>query len=111
MFLVYLLLILLLGVGLLIFGIRKLSGKLRKFVILTGSSAVGFFVFIHLHNLVYGLFIHLFGEDFWNGGDEPFFFIIAVFICPLGFIVGAIGSVVLAIRSRLKQGGKYEKTA
>ena len=62
MFLVYLLLILLLGVGLLIFGIRKLSGKLRKFVILTGSSAVGFFVFVHLHNLVYGLFIHLLGR-------------------------------------------------
>ncbi|MBC8275642.1 MAG: hypothetical protein H8E40_11835 [Chloroflexi bacterium] len=102
MFLVYLLLILLLGVGLLIFGIRKLSGKLRKFVILTGSSAVGFFVFVHLHNLVYGLFIHLFGEDFWNGGDEPVFFILAL-LCALGFIVGAIGSVVLAIRSRLKR--------
>jgi hypothetical protein len=100
MFLVYLLLILLLGVGLLIFGIRKLSGKLRKFVILTGSSAVGFFVFVHLHNLIYGLFIHLFGADFWNGGDEPFFFILAL-LSALGFIVGAVGSVVLAIRSRL----------
>ena len=101
MFHVYLLLILLLGVGLLIFGIRKLSGKLRIFVILTGSSAVGFFVFVHLHNLVYGLFIHLFGEDFWSGGDEPFFFIIAL-LSALGFIVGAVGSIVLAIRSRSK---------
>jgi len=101
MFHVYLLLILLLGVGLLIFGIRKLSGKLRIFVILTGSSAVGFFVLVHLHNLVYGLFIHLFGEDFWNGGDEPFFFVIAL-LSALGFIVGAVGSIVLAIRSRSK---------
>lgn len=66
MFHVYLLLILLLGVGLLIFGIRKLSGKLRKFVILTGSSAVGFFAFVHLHNLVYGLFIHI-GDTFVLG--------------------------------------------
>ena len=75
---------------------------LKKFLILTGASFVGFFVFVLLHNLVYGLFIHLFGADFWNGGDEPFFFILAVFICPLGFIVGATGSIVLAIRSRLK---------
>ena len=98
MFLVYLLL----GVGLLIFGIRKLSGKLRIFVILTGSSAVGFFVSVLLHNAIYGLFIHLFGEDFWNGEDEPFFFIIAL-LSALGFIVGAVGSIVLAIRSRLKR--------
>jgi len=103
MFHVYLLLILLLGVGLLIFGIRKLSDKLRAFVILTGSSAVGFFIFVLLHNLVYGLFIHFFGAAFWNGGDEPFFFILAVIVCPLGFLVGAIGSIVLAIRSRLKR--------
>lgn len=101
MFLLYLLLVLLLGVGLLIFGIRNLSGKLRIFVILTGSSTVGFFVSVLLHNAIYGLFIHLFGEDFWNGGDEPFFFIIAL-LSALGFIVGAVGSVVLAIRSRLK---------
>ena len=102
MFLVYLLLVLLLGVGLLIFGIRKLSGKLRIFVILTGSSAVGFFVSALLHNAIYGLFIHLFGEDSWNGGDEPFFFVIAL-LSALGFIVGAVGSTVLAIRSRLKR--------
>ena len=33
-----------------------------------------------------------------NGGDEPVFFIIAIVVCPIGFLVGAVGSIVLAIR-------------
>ena len=74
---------------------------LKKFLILTAASFVGFFVFVLLHNFVYGLFIHFFGADFWNGGDEPFFFILAVIVCPLGFLVGAIGSIVLAVKRKL----------
>ena len=76
---------------------------LKKFLILTGASAVGFFLSVILHNLVYGLFIHLFGSGFWERiglGDEPFFFIIAVFVCPIGFLVGAVGSIVLFIKER-----------
>ena len=71
---------------------------LKKFLILAGASFVGFFVFVLLHNLVYGLFIHFWGADFWNGGDEPFFFIMAIIVCPLGFLVGAIGSITLSIK-------------
>ena len=81
---------------------------LKKFLILTAASFVGFFVFVLLHNLVYGLFIHFFGADFWNGGDEPFFFILAVIVCPLGFLVGAIGSIVIVVRRKLS--GKAMET-
>jgi len=77
---------------------EKVSGMLQKFFLLTGASAAGFFVSFILHNAVYALFIHFFGAGFWNGGDEPFFFIMAVFVCPLGFLVGAIGSIVLRVR-------------
>lgn len=97
MFFVILSLVALLGVGILAFGIWKSSGILRTFVILTGASILGFPISVLLHNAIYGLFILWFGADLWNGGDEPFFFIMAVFICPLGFIVGAIGSIVLAV--------------
>jgi len=31
--------------------------------------------------------------------DEPVFFIIAVIICPIGFLVGAIGSIVLGVKA------------
>jgi len=48
-----------------------------------------------LHNLVYGLFILLFGEGFWGEGDEAFFFIIALIVCPILFLIGTIGSFIL----------------
>jgi hypothetical protein len=91
--------LLLLGVALIVLTVReKVSGMLQKFFLLTGASAIGIPVSILLHNAVYALFIHFFGEGFWNGGDEPFFFILAIIVCPLGFLVGAIGSIVLRVR-------------
>ena len=92
----------LLGVTLIILTVKeKVGGTLKKFFLLTGASAAGFFVSILLHNAIYGLFIHSFGANFWDRiglGDEPFFFILAIFVCPTGFLVGAVGSIVLAIR-------------
>ena len=76
---------------------------LKRFLILMGASFVGFFVFVVLHNLTYALFIHFLGADFWNGGDEPFFFILATIVCPLGLLVGIIGSIVLVIKNKLKK--------
>ena len=80
---------------------EKVAGRLKKFLILTGASSAGLVVSILLHNAIYGLFIHWFGPDLWERiglPDEPFFFIIAVFICPVAFLVGAIGSIVLAAK-------------
>jgi len=89
----------LLGVALIFLTVKeKAGGILKKFLLLTGASAVGFFVSTLLHNAVYGLFIHFFGAEFWNGGDEPFFFIMATIVCPTGFLVGAIGSITLIIK-------------
>jgi hypothetical protein len=91
----------LLGIALLVFTLReKVAGKLKAFFLLTGASAAGFFVSFLLHNAVYGLFVYFFGEGFWGGtgGDEPFFFILALIVCPLGFLVGAIGSILFRIK-------------
>ena len=94
----------LLGLALIFFTIKeKVGGILKKFLILTGASSIGFFVSILWHNAIYGLFTHFFGADFWHRiglWDEPFFFIIAVFLCPIGFLVGAVGSIFLASRQR-----------
>jgi hypothetical protein len=91
-----------LGVVLIVLTVkRKVAGMLKKFLLLTGASAVGLPVFIILHNLVYGLFILLFGADFWGAsGDEPVFFILATIVCPVAFLVGAIGTIVLAVRNK-----------
>lgn len=94
----------LLGLGLIFLTLKqKVRGVQKKFLILTGASAAGFFVSILLHNLVYGLFIYWFGVDFWDGsglGDEPFFFFLAIIVCPIGFLIGAVGSIVLFIKQR-----------
>ena len=95
----------LLGAALIFLTVKeKVGGMSKKFLILTGASAVGLPVFVLLHNAIYGLFIHFFGAGFWDrvgpGGDEPFFFILAIFVCPLGFLVGAVGSIVLAIKNK-----------
>lgn len=91
-----------LGVALIFLTVKeKVAGRLKKFLILTGASSAGLVVSILLHNAIYGLFIHWFGPDFWERiglPDEPFFFIIAVFICPAAFLVGAVGSIVLAAK-------------
>ncbi len=94
----------LLGVALIFLTVKeKMGGMSKKFLILTGASAIGLPVFVLLHNAIYGLFILWFGADFWDRtglGDEPVFFIMAIVICPLGFLVGIVGSVVLAIRNK-----------
>jgi len=94
----------LLGVILVITTIKqKVKKPLRKFLILTGISAALVFVGILLHNLIYALFIQLFGSDFWTRtglGDEPFFFLLALIIAPVGFLIGTIGSLISIKKSR-----------
>jgi hypothetical protein len=77
---------------------QKLKGKPRRYLLLTGFSAVGFFVFAVLHNLFYAL-----AELSKNIAVLPTvleylhatFFIISVIICPIGFVIGVIGSIIL----------------
>jgi hypothetical protein len=94
----------LLGVVLIVLTLReKVGGRLKTFFLLTGASAAGILVSILLHAAVYALFSHFFGSDFWNGGDELFFFTMAVVVCPLGFLVGVVGSIVLLIKSAVSR--------
>ena len=91
----------LLGLALIVLTIRIRESRTRKlFFILTGASAAGIPLCAILHNVVYGLFIALFGKDFWGGGDEAVFFILALFVCPALFLVGVGGTLVTGILSR-----------
>ena len=93
-----------LGAALIVLAVKeKVSGMLKKFLILTGASVVGIPVSVVLHNAIYGLFIAWFGAGFWDRiglGDEPFFFFMAIVVCPLAFLVGAIGTIVLVVKGR-----------
>ena len=92
----------LLGIALIFLSVReKIDRLLKKFLILTGASAIGIPIGVILHNLFYALFIKLCGTNFWDRigvGDEPFFFILATIICPIAFLVGVMGSIVIFIR-------------
>jgi len=92
----------LLGIALLVFTLReKAEGLLKAFLLLAAAAAVGVFVFVLLHNGFYALammssYIPVLGPvlEFLHAA----FFIIAVIVCPLGFLVGAIGAIVLRIK-------------
>jgi len=95
---------LLLGIALIILTAKsRLKGLLKKFLLVTGAAPIGAVVSVILHNAFYGVFIHFFGADFWDRigtGDEPVFFILAIIVCPIAFLVGVVGSIVLFIKGR-----------
>jgi len=103
-FLLVAVVLLLIGIALVVFAVKRIEkGLLRNFLLTAGASLIGLPIFAVLHNLLYGLFIYLFGEDFWSRigiEEEPFFFLLATVVCPLGFLVGTVGSAVLAIKSQ-----------
>jgi len=93
------------GIALIVLAARTKFTKISKaFFILTGSAAAGMGISIVLHNLIFALFIKLFGEGFWERigiGDEPVLFILATIICPVALLVGAIGSIVFIARKKV----------
>jgi hypothetical protein len=80
-----------LGVTLLVLTIkRKTSGLRKNFLLLVGASAAALPVFVILHNLVSGLF----------GIEEAVFFILATLVCPIGFLVGAVSTIIIAAKNK-----------
>lgn len=93
----------LLGVALIVFTLKeRVEGVLKRFFLLSGASSAGFFLFILLHNAFYALavagsHIPVLGSlmEFLHAA----FFFMAVPVCPLAFLVGAIGTIVIKFRS------------
>jgi len=61
---------------------------LKVFLLVAGISLGVFIISIFLHNALSALF----------GTEEPVFFVVAVFISPLAFTVGIIGSLVIFLK-------------
>ena len=80
-----------LGVTLLVLTAKtEMRAGLKKFLLLTEASFVGFPIFALLHNAVSGLL----------NTEEAVFLILAVFVCPLGFLVGIVGTIVIVIKRK-----------
>ena len=87
----------------LVFTVRgKIKGALRTFLLITGGAGAAIFVSILLHNLIYGIFVHFFGEGIWGGvgGDEPVFFILGLIVFPVLYLAGAVGTAASLIIRR-----------
>jgi len=92
------------GIAALYFGWRKLTGRLRLFVMMMGGAVAGFFVSVLLHNAIYAVVLVklLQRPDY----DEPVFFIVAVIACPLVFAAGLIGALITwFVQRRQRQSG------
>jgi hypothetical protein len=74
--------------------------KVRYFLILLGASVVGLVVFAILHNLLYAL-AEISSDIVALKHSLEFLstasFLVAIFVCPAGLLIGAIGSVVMAV--------------
>jgi hypothetical protein len=76
----------------------NLKGKLALFFIMVGTSSIGVLLFSILHNIFYA-FAVVFSDITFMKIIFDFLhimsFIIAVIICPVAFVVGAVGSLFL----------------
>ena len=94
----------LLGIALICLTLKgKIGGALKKFLILTGASAAGFFVSTLLHNVFYGLGVitgHITILNYLMEILHVAFFIVAIFVCPLGFLIGVVGSIVMFVKRK-----------
>jgi len=80
---------------------ERIKGPLKVFLLLTGISAAGFFASVFLHNAFYALGVltsHIIVLSYLMQILHVAFFLIAIFVCPLGFLAGLIGSIVLFIK-------------
>ncbi|HEY59952.1 MAG TPA: hypothetical protein G4N92_04620 [Anaerolineae bacterium] len=88
------------GVGLTIATYKeKISGKRKFFLLSSGFSSAGFLLCVVLHNLFYALgtitenLVIL--NKIINFLGVAFFFV-AIIICPVGFIVGMVGTLIIS---------------
>jgi len=96
----------------------EVKGSIKKYLLLTSYSAVGFLVSVILHNAFYALgeiaskfsglidimiVLHYVAEILDVG-----FFLMGIFVCPIGFLVGITGTVILLIKKHKKQRSKSD---
>lgn len=83
---------------------ERAKNKLTKFLFLTGLSATGLFVFSFLHNAFYALNTvvgHITMLHYLTEWLHVLFFLISIPICPLGFLIGVIGSIVMLYKKKV----------
>jgi hypothetical protein len=72
---------------------QQVSGVPKVFLLITGFAPGAMFISVLLHNFVSGVVMKITGREF----EDAVFFILALFVCPAAFVVGAVGTIILWI--------------
>ena len=83
------------------------------FLILLGSSALGFALGVFLHNFLYALgqmAADIIGLKQTLELLHVVLFLFAIFVCPAGFLVGAVGSAAVCFKIALTNTNRGRKT-
>jgi len=95
----------LLGIMLIFLTIKeKIQGRIRDSLFLAGISSAGFFISIFLHNIFYGLAViteKVLVLSYLMKFFDISFFIIAIFACPLLFLISATTTLILFLKIKL----------
>lgn len=77
--------------------------KVKYFLILLGSSVIGFAVFAVLHNVFYAL-AEISSDIVVLSRSLEFlhavFFLIAIFVCPASLLIGVIGGILTYVKKK-----------
>jgi len=76
---------------------QGVTGTLKVFLIIQGISPAAMIASAILHNVISALLTSLLKREV----EEPFLFLMALFGCPVAFLVGAVGSILLIIKAIL----------
>ena len=91
------------GLALLVLSIRADKYKEHKvWIAFCGAALAALPLYILLHNLTYSLLVetsHYGIMTFEGNSDEPIFFILALVVCPLVYLVSAVVSIILLVKS------------
>ena len=77
------------GVASIIYAFIHHWNKRKSFVTLLVASVIGFIVFAILHNVMEAVGVEIIGAGF---------FLIAMFICPVTFLIGLVGTLITGSR-------------
>ncbi|MCD4756006.1 hypothetical protein K8R20_00060 [bacterium] len=81
---------------------KKESGKLRTYLLITAISSIAPFISVILHNFFYGLAIAFPNLSLFFEFLHASFFILALVIAPILFLVGIVGSMILIYKEKGK---------
>ena len=94
------------GITLLMLGFVHRWRSVKRFLMLTGISLAGFVLFAVAHNGMYAFGIMAADIAVLRqilGIFGGIFFLIAVILCPVGILVGGVGSIITLISGKLRK--------